>query len=107
MTWVQVAAVVAAAVAAVAVARAFAASTATLCTQPSEWGDSSRKFTSSLGGFAANGVVVMQFTVPLAPASLRDGWQYQLGRVQDPATLRHMTLSQERLRLPPDGQVRR
>jgi hypothetical protein len=58
-----------------------------------EWGDNARKYTKDIGGFAANGVVVMQFTVPAAPAIYATAGNTTLVEYGEPATFRHATLS--------------
>jgi len=57
------------------------------------WGDSKRFLTVSMGGFASNGVIVMQFTVPSSPASYATAGVTNMAEYAEPATTRQMTLS--------------
>ena len=57
------------------------------------WGDGTRKYTKDMGGFAANGVVVMQFTVPSSPATYGTPGNATMVEYQDPPTFRQATLS--------------
>jgi len=57
------------------------------------WGDNSRMLTASMGGFKANGVIVVQFTVPSSPAGYTVAGNTSMAEYGEPATSRHMTLS--------------
>jgi len=57
------------------------------------WGDSNRYLTKSIGGFAADGVIVMEFTVPAGPASYAVPGVTNMAEYGEPATARQMTLS--------------
>jgi hypothetical protein len=57
------------------------------------WGDNSRKYTKDMGGFAYDGVIVMQFTVPASPPIYATAGNTTFVEYQDPPTFRHMTLS--------------
>jgi hypothetical protein len=56
------------------------------------WGDSSRHLTASIGGFYANGVIVIEFTVPSSPSSYATGGNTNMAEYGEPATTRHVTL---------------
>jgi hypothetical protein len=60
------------------------------------WGDSSRHLTASIGGFYANGVIVIEFTVPSSPSSYATAGNTNMAEYGEPATTRHMTLSKSK-----------
>ena len=57
------------------------------------WGDASRKLTSSLGGFTAETVIVMAFTVPSSPSSYGSQGYTSIAEYQGPPAFRIMSLS--------------
>jgi hypothetical protein len=58
-----------------------------------EWGDYSRITTGGIGGFASDGVLVMSFTVPTAPATYAVAGYTSLAEYAGPPAQRYMTLS--------------
>jgi len=57
------------------------------------WGDNAPIYTQSNGGFAANGVFVVEFNVPSSPASYASSNFTDIAEYNGPPTFRHMTLS--------------
>ncbi len=74
--------------------------------QPISWGDNSRMLTSVMGGFAAEGVIVLSFTVPSSPGELRHGRQHEHRRVHRAADLPDHDAVGERMRFPADRSQR-